>query len=64
MTPLEAIRAKCLDCSGGDTKEVKLCPMTACALYPFRRGKKPRVDREYSPEEAAQLAARFRSKSA
>ena len=41
MTPLKAIRQKCLDCMCGQTYEVKLCPCTDCSLYPFRLGKNP-----------------------
>jgi len=40
-TPLKAIRAKCLDCSGDQPKEVRLCHLDHCALYPFRFGKNP-----------------------
>ena len=36
MTPLKAIRAKCLDCCGGQANEVRLCPCPDCTLYPFR----------------------------
>lgn len=36
----DAIRAKCLDCSCGQPKEVRLCPMTTCALWPYRMGKR------------------------
>lgn len=39
--PVKAIRAKCLDCSCGQVKEVELCPITDCALYPFRFGRNP-----------------------
>lgn len=41
MTPVKAIRAKCLDCCGGSAHEVKLCPCVSCSLYPFRLGKNP-----------------------
>ena len=41
LTPVKAIRAKCLDCSEGSSKEVKLCPVTACPLYPYRNGHRP-----------------------
>lgn len=40
-TPMKAIRAKCLDCSGDSANEVKLCPITWCPLYPFRDGHNP-----------------------
>jgi hypothetical protein len=46
LTPMRAIRAKCLDCSGGSTKEVRLCPVTACALWPYRMGRRPRASEE------------------
>lgn len=42
LTPIRAIRAKCLDCSGGQPKEVRLCPIKNCALWPYRMGKRPR----------------------
>lgn len=42
MTPLRAIRAKCLDCVCGQAKEVRLCPSRKCPLFPYRMGHKPR----------------------
>ena len=45
LTPIKSIRAKCIDCSGGSHKEVRLCPVKDCTLYPYRMGKRPsRVD--------------------
>ena len=44
LTPIKAIRAYCIECSGGMTKEVKLCPVENCPLYPYRMGKRPTVD--------------------
>ncbi len=41
-SPIKAIRAKCLDCCG-TSNEVQLCPVTRCALYPFRFGKNPYI---------------------
>lgn len=35
----KAIRKKCLECSGGYTKEADNCVIKACALYPYRMGK-------------------------
>ena len=40
-TLLRAIRAKCLDCCGGNSNEVKLCPCIDCPLYEFRFGRNP-----------------------
>lgn len=34
----QAIRACCLDCSGGSRREVRKCPFTDCPLWPFRIG--------------------------
>ena len=39
MTPLQAIRAKCLDCCCDKLKEVRLCVCPDCSLFPFRFGK-------------------------
>lgn len=38
---MTAIREKCMDCSCDSTEEIRLCPDTKCALYPFRMGKNP-----------------------
>jgi hypothetical protein len=40
ITPMKAIRLKCLDCSCGQLSEVKECSIKNCALYPFRMGYK------------------------
>jgi hypothetical protein len=32
----KAIADKCLDCSGNSKKEVNMCPITDCPLFPFR----------------------------
>lgn len=41
LTPMKAIRAKCLDCSCGSRKEVAGCVIPDCSLYPYRFGKRP-----------------------
>ena len=41
LTPIKSIRKKCLDCCCGSAKEVRLCTVTKCALYPYRMGKRP-----------------------
>ena len=63
ISPLKAIRLKCLECSCGSSNEVKLCPITKCALYPFRDGHNPFTKKDYTPEEKAALAARLRKSS-
>ncbi len=42
LTPIKAIRAKCLDCSGGQFKEVRLCSVKSCPLYEYRNGHRPK----------------------
>lgn len=42
LTPMRAIRKKCLECSAGQIKEVTLCPVKNCALYPYRSGHRPK----------------------
>lgn len=44
-TPLHAIRAKCIDCSAGQLSEVRLCEAISCAIWPFRAGTHPYVQR-------------------
>lgn len=46
LTPLKAIRAKCLECSCGQAKEVRLCILKNCSLYPYRMGKRPKDDKD------------------
>ena len=40
-TPIKAIRAKCLDCSGESSHEAKLCPISDCPIYPYRLTQPP-----------------------
>ena len=53
MTPIKAIRAKCLDCCCGQVAEVRLCPCKSCPLYPYRFGKRPGVSRDTTIEADA-----------
>lgn len=64
MTPLKAIRAKCLDCMCGQNAEVKSCPCEGCALHPFRLGKNPFIKkREYTEEQKRAMSERLRAAS-
>lgn len=40
VSPMKAIRQKCLDCSCGSSEEVKNCFAKKCPLYQFRFGYK------------------------
>lgn len=41
MTPVQAIREKCLDCSGGSVTDVRDCWSKECPLYEYRLGHNP-----------------------
>ena len=58
LTPIKAIRAKCLDCMCGQMNEVKMCPSEDCSLYPYRMGHSPKR-REYTEEQRAEMGARL-----
>ena len=66
LTPLRAIRAKCIDCSAGSMKEVRECMMLDCPLYPYRLGKspnrKPRILTDEEREALRQRMAKMREK--
>ena len=40
-TPIKSIRKKCLDCTCGQSKEVKLCTAYGCSIWPYRMGRRP-----------------------
>ena len=40
-TPIKAIRKKCLDCTCGQPKEIRLCTIIDCDLFPYRLGHRP-----------------------
>tara|TARA_B100001250_G_scaffold323244_1_gene286641 strand:- start:357 stop:563 length:207 start_codon:yes stop_codon:yes gene_type:complete len=41
LTPIKAIRKKCLDCACGSHKEVRECTVIKCPIYPYRFGRRP-----------------------
>lgn len=42
LTPVRAIRQKCLDCCNGQSAEVRLCTCKTCPLYGYRMGHRPK----------------------
>jgi hypothetical protein len=65
-TPLKAVRRHCLSCCGDSANEVRLCPATACPLWPFRHGHRPNAedraavaDRHLYPLERDLMGAAF-----
>ena len=51
MTPMKAIRAKCLDCCGGVCKMVRECTAPNCPLWPYRFGRRLKIN--FTPENPA-----------
>ncbi len=41
VSPLRALRLKCLDCCNGSAREVRLCTAVDCPSWPFRMGRNP-----------------------
>jgi hypothetical protein len=62
VSPLRALRLKCLDCLNGSAKEVRLCTAVDCPSWPFRMGKNP-WRKPLTGEERAERQARFTDKS-
>ena len=58
VSPLRALRLKCLDCCNESSQEVRLCTAVDCPSWPFRMGKNP-WRRKLDPQERAALQARL-----
>lgn len=41
MSPMDVIRARCLDCCADQQAEVRKCTSVRCPSWPFRMGKNP-----------------------
>lgn len=61
-TPLKAIKMFCVECFGGNAREVSRCTSPNCPLYEFRQGKNPRQKRELTDEQRRQMSISFREK--
>ena len=54
---LKVIHEKCMDCTFGQIKEVRLCPAEHCPLWQFRMGKDPDKRPLSEAERKARIAA-------
>jgi hypothetical protein len=52
MSAQQALRLRCIDCSGASAAEVRLCTLVQCPAWPFRMGSSP----WRAPASEAQLA--------
>lgn len=57
LTPIKAIRAKCVDCCAGSVVEVRLCTAEKCPLYPYRHGHRPKEGNLSSNTESGENTA-------
>ena len=63
MSPLKALRLRCVDCCAGSAHEVRLCVSVTCPSWPFRMGSNPwrppisPATRERLATNAARIAA-------
>jgi len=62
ISPLKQIKKHCLECGGGQRKEVTECPIPTCPLYLLRFGTNPtsaRKKRAFSEAEKKAVADRL-----
>ena len=60
ISPLKALRLRCIDCCAGSASEVRLCVSVTCPSWPFRMGENPwrAAPSESKREQARALTAR------
>lgn len=51
LTPIKAIRAKCMECSAGSFNEIRYCPCKSCPLYEYRFGHRPKKEENTMDDE-------------
>ncbi len=63
ISPMRALRLRCLDCCAGNDAEVRRCTVRKCPSWPFRMGTSPWRKFKLTPaqkENLEKLAARRR----
>ena len=64
VSPLRALRLKCLDCCNGSAQDVRLCTAIDCPSWPFRMGRNPwRIPLD-APERAQRADRMKRNRAA
>ncbi len=60
ISPMKALRLRCLDCCAGSPARVRLCESVTCPSWPFRMGENPwrAAPSETKRERARALTAR------
>ena len=54
LSPLNAIKAHCHECTGYNKAETKNCTSKDCYLYPYRLGKMPQMKRRGNSHQLQQ----------
>jgi len=52
ISPMQAIRRKCVDCCGHQLGEVRLCEAITCPLWPFRSGRHPYTEKAFQEADS------------
>lgn len=60
MSPIKAIKEKCLDCCCGNKHEVDVCGIKDCPLFPFRKGKNPNKKMSLSEDQRKKAGERMK----
>ena len=62
MSPLKALRLRCIDCCAGSAYQVRRCTAVTCPSWPFRMGNSPwREKKVLSDEERAAVSQRMQA---
>ena len=57
LTPMKAIRQKCLDCCNHYAKEVRECQVKKRALYEYRMGHRPKGEEDTAGDVSEEKTA-------
>ena len=57
-TPIDSIRAFCVQCNGYQYAEIPKCTTIYCPLFPYRMGKRPINSKLVGLSEAVNLSER------
>ena len=61
VSPLQALRERCIDCCTGSKTEVAKCVAVTCPSWPFRTGHNPwRTGRPMTPEQRNAAASHLK----
>jgi hypothetical protein len=62
LTPLKAIRWKCLECHNFNPLSVRVCNLKTCALFKYRFGRNPAVKNKLNADQKKRASERLKKK--